>query len=314
MNTFAAWLILGAYLAFAIPSWRALLARISARLGDWSIALFLLPFLLAANLQPALPDLLRMVVYLAWPAFLLRIRPKSARPMGFFHILVVLSIWLPIEPDLFFLLLNLITPGIDLTASMSPALFELPGITAALAPDVDLPIALLTAVLLILYLFIIHHPLDDIGFTFKLGAKDLRRAITGLLAFFAVGLPVGMGMDFLRFEIEAVELSAALLSLLSGYLLIALPEEILFRGVIQNLLVKRFGPASRALPLAAFIFGLAHLNNSTLRFDVPNWGYVLMATLAGLAYGWVWSRSKKVTTSAITHALVNFVWSTVFTG
>jgi membrane protease YdiL (CAAX protease family) len=40
--------------------------------------------------------------------------------------------------------------------------------------------------------------------------------------------------------------------------------------------------------------------------------YVVMATLAGLAYGWVWMRTRKVTASAITHMLVNLIWVTVF--
>jgi membrane protease YdiL (CAAX protease family) len=66
------------------------------------------------------------------------------------------------------------------------------------------------------------------------------------------------------------------------------------------------------LPLAAFIFGLAHLNNSTPGFAEPNWAYVLMATFAGLAYGWVWRRTKRVTVSALTHMLVNLMWSIVF--
>jgi membrane protease YdiL (CAAX protease family) len=37
-----------------------------------------------------------------------------------------------------------------------------------------------------------------------------------------------------------------------------------------------------------------------------------MATLAGLAYGWVWWRTRKVTVSAVTHTLVNALWGTVF--
>jgi membrane protease YdiL (CAAX protease family) len=33
-----------------------------------------------------------------------------------------------------------------------------------------------------------------------------------------------------------------------------------------------------------------------------------LATIAGVAYGWVYVRTGKVTASAITHALVDAVW------
>jgi membrane protease YdiL (CAAX protease family) len=82
----------------------------------------------------------------------------------------------------------------------------------------------------------------------------------------------------------------------------------LFRGILQNLLSRRAKKAWVALLAASLVFGLAHLNNATSGHAVPNWAYVAMATLAGLAYGWVWRRTKKVTASAITHMLVNLVW------
>ena len=65
----------------------------------------------------------------------------------------------------------------------------------------------------------------------------------------------------------------------------AVPEELLFRGVLQNLLEKRW-PAARfarvgSLPVAAVVFGAAHLINA----PASNWRYMLLATLAGIAYG-----------------------------
>jgi membrane protease YdiL (CAAX protease family) len=39
-----------------------------------------------------------------------------------------------------------------------------------------------------------------------------------------------------------------------------------------------------------------------------------MATLAGVAYGWVWLRTRRVTASAITHAGVDWIWLLVFRG
>ncbi|MFN2157100.1 MAG: type II CAAX prenyl endopeptidase Rce1 family protein [Anaerolineae bacterium] len=58
--------------------------------------------------------------------------------------------------------------------------------------------------------------------------------------------------------------------------------------------------------------GLTHINNATAGFAEPNWAYALMATIAGLAYGGVWARTRKVTASALTHMAVNLTWFLVF--
>jgi membrane protease YdiL (CAAX protease family) len=140
----------------------------------------------------------------------------------------------------------------------------------------------------------------------------LRNAMTGLTIFTVVGLPLGLGMGFLQFNLVIPGLLDFLVNVLAGYLLVALIEEVLFRGVIQNLLITRIGNERVGLAIGSIIFGMAHLNNSTTGFPEPNWAYVLMATIAGLAYGWVWMRTKRVTASAITHMLVNLVWDIVF--
>jgi len=166
----------------------------------------------------------------------------------------------------------------------------------------------------VLYLFLVRRPLENIGFTFNLSSNDLKQALLGLTAFSLVGLPLGLAFGFLRYLPDIPTIGDALVMLLAGYLLTALIEEVLFRGLIQNLPTKRLGKFNQALPIAAVIFGLAHINNSTPRFDVPNLGYALIAALVGAAYGWVWWRTKKVTASAITHALVSFVWGVLFIG
>jgi len=84
----------------------------------------------------------------------------------------------------------------------------------------------------------------------------------------------------------------------------ALPEEILFRSLIQNLLMLRFGQRTRVLLLASFIFGCAHLDNGPQ--PLPNWRYMILATIAGIAYGTVYRRSSTVLSSAALHCLVDW--------
>ena len=84
----------------------------------------------------------------------------------------------------------------------------------------------------------------------------------------------------------------------------ALPEEILFRSLVQNLLMRRFGAGWRTLLAASFIFGCAHLNNGPQ--PLPNWRYLILATLAGIAYGAVFQKASTVLSSATLHMLVDW--------
>jgi membrane protease YdiL (CAAX protease family) len=83
----------------------------------------------------------------------------------------------------------------------------------------------------------------------------------------------------------------------------ALPEEILFRSLVQNLLMLRFGFTNSVLALAALLFGLAHLNNG----GFPNWQYAILATVAGFGFGKVFQLAGSVLSSASVHATVNAV-------
>ena len=309
MNAFAAWFTLLLYLAFASARWRALWKRAIARAGDATVAFLLLPMLLATGFRPSLPTLAAFALYLAFPVMLLRFRPKRHRPMDLIHILVVLGIWLPLEPSLFAM------PFERLFGAGAAAWVHwlaLPEVRASLLPGVDLPIDKLTGILLALYLFLIRDPLPRLGFDFRFRLSDLGYAAAGWVLFAVVGIPLGLGMGFLRVHVVIPPWPELLSMILGGYLLIALAEEILFRGVIQNLLTQRWGSWPAGLAVAAIIFGAAHLNNATPGFPEPNWAYMLMATLAGLAYGWVWWKTGRVTASALTHMSVNLVWGILF--
>ena len=79
-------------------------------------------------------------------------------------------------------------------------------------------------------------------------------------------------------------------------------EEALFRGVIQRQLQgpESSGMSSQSvggLILAAVIFGAAH-------YAGGRWSVVL-ATIAGLGYGWVFWRTDRIEASILTHFLVN---------
>src|SRR5205823_14934033 len=96
-------------------------------------------------------------------------------------------------------------------------------------------------------------------------------------------------------------------AVLVTFLMVALPEELFFRAIVQNLLETRLG-RSGGLMLAAVFFGLSHFNHGA----TFNWRYVLLATVAGIFYGRAWRAERRIFASVLTHTLVDVVWSLWF--
>jgi membrane protease YdiL (CAAX protease family) len=164
-----------------------------------------------------------------------------------------------------------------------------------------------------LELLIIYHylwPIEQpwgLGFTFDFRSQEFVKALAGYLALVFVLVPLSLSLNFVRWNPSLISIGHILV-----IVLLAGVEEILFRGAIQNLLVKYLKREYPALVLASVIFGLAHLNNQTLFDDYPNWKYVVLATISGASYGWVWMSSRNVILSTVTHALVNITWKFLF--
>jgi membrane protease YdiL (CAAX protease family) len=156
-----------------------------------------------------------------------------------------------------------------------------------------------------LYGFLGVRQLKNVGFDLRARWQDL---LTGLreLAFYApIAIPVGLALGFLHAHPQLPQFRAAALAGVFTFVLIAIPEEIFFRGWMQNLLERRVGKTG-ALLLTSVIFGLAHFNKRSATF---NWRYVLLAAIAGIFYGRAWRSERRVMASAITHACVDTVWS-----
>jgi hypothetical protein len=130
------------------------------------------------------------------------------------------------------------------------------------------------------------------------------------LFYLPIALPLGLVLGFLH----AHSLTLAEVKTLPGqfalawiftFFFIAVPEELFFRGWVQNLLERRIGRTA-ALIVTAVLFGLSHFNKRAVHF---NWRYVLMAAIAGFFYGRAWRCERRVGASAVTHATVDSVWS-----
>lgn len=94
-----------------------------------------------------------------------------------------------------------------------------------------------------------------------------------------------------------------------GYaIIIALPEEIIFRGIVQGYLQSKAG-ALTAILLSALIFGLAHLPNGAKGWKLQEWNWRLMflACLGGLPLGLIFLLTNSLLIPTILHGLFSVV-------
>ncbi len=162
------------------------------------------------------------------------------------------------------------------------------------------------AVLLGLALFLMYRNTPGMRYNLPHRASDLRYAAVGLAILMMILIPLGLAIGFLRGPHPPPVTGARLLVRLTFIFFgTALPEEILFRALIQNWLVHRFGDSSYTIAVAALVFGAAHLDNGPQ--PLPNWRYMIVATIAGFVFGKVFQKSSSILASALTHSGVNTV-------
>ncbi|QZA80098.1 CPBP family intramembrane glutamic endopeptidase [Deefgea piscis] len=109
--------------------------------------------------------------------------------------------------------------------------------------------------------------------------RTLVAAIIPLIAAIALIVPVALSWQVLAWQPKWPDITA--LWLLNNFLLVCMAEEVFFRAYIQGHLSRwlahRPYGAGIALGLAALLFGLAHM--------AGGWLWVVLATIAGVAYG-----------------------------
>ena len=156
-----------------------------------------------------------------------------------------------------------------------------------------------------LYGYLVIRPIGGIGFDWRARWRDLGIGLREFLWFVPVALVLGLAIDFLHVHRTPGSLAQFASGWLFTVFLIAMPEELFFRGLLLNLLERRVG-TRWALGITAALFGLAHFNKRAAYF---NWRYVLLAAIAGIFYGRAWLDRRRLLTPAVTHATVDTVWS-----
>jgi len=194
--------------------------------------------------------------------------------------------------------LALAAVGIPVEFHFMDAAFPHPGLTS------------LSKLLLVdsaLYSFLVVRCLDGVGYDFRPKLRDLLIGLRELLFFAPIVIGLGLLLHFITPHGGLPPAGSAFSAVMITFFFVAIPEELFFRGLLQNLLEPRIGRAG-SLWVSAVIFGLSHFNKP-LPF---NWRYVLLATIAGLFYGRAWRDRRRLLASATTHTLVDVLWSLWF--
>jgi membrane protease YdiL (CAAX protease family) len=157
------------------------------------------------------------------------------------------------------------------------------------------------------YAFMVIRNLEGAGYRLGFRKGDVIDGLTNFVAFGVLGIPLGMMLRFIHPHADRVSPVDFAIQLFGIYITIAIPEEFLFRGILQNFLVRSIAHRRRALYgvlIASAIFGASHLHHP----PVPNWKYAILATLAGIFYGNAFRTRQRLSASALTHTLVDTLW------
>lgn len=284
MQTAILVLLLAAIFSFFVPA----VQRRARRIGPWIWAappLLTAVFAGAAAIAGAgsLPLAAMVLLYTLAPVACAAAaaRRSTSGPPDALDFLAILLLWLPIEF------------GAGQTLIPRPAQGFLHSVAYGIA------------ILLGLMLFLGFRRFGGLKYNLPRAPRDFWLPLAAFVLLAPVLIGIGIPIGFLTLPHLPVQtggrMAAALGIIFAGT---AIPEEILFRALIQNLLMQRFGASGRTLLAASVIFGCAHLDNGPQA--LPNWRYAILATIAGWAYGKVFEKSSTVLSSAALHTLVDW--------
>jgi membrane protease YdiL (CAAX protease family) len=186
------------------------------------------------------------------------------------------------------------------------ATYYLKWLQSAWPPELDFLIKLYLADVA-LYCFLLIRGLEGAGYALVPTRSAFLIGFREWAFFLPFALGLGELTGFIHFHKSLPSAAHVLGAILLTFLLVAIPEELFFRAILQNLLETRVAPAL-ALLIAAALFGLSHFNHGS----GFNWRYVLLATIAGIFYGRAWRSNRQIFASVVTHTAVDVVWSLWF--
>ncbi|MGB7844146.1 MAG: CPBP family intramembrane glutamic endopeptidase [Candidatus Acidiferrum sp.] len=156
--------------------------------------------------------------------------------------------------------------------------------------------------------FLLVRRAKGIGYSVGWGNRWNLYVVGSFLGFACIAIPLGTVLHFIAFAPQWSKWSTYVGLSLAILMFTAWPEELLFRGLLQNFLARASKSELAGWWTASVLFGFSHITN----LGFPNWRYVLLAAIAGLFYGWTWRKSGSIFASALVHAAVDAVWHFLF--
>jgi membrane protease YdiL (CAAX protease family) len=148
--------------------------------------------------------------------------------------------------------------------------------------------------------------MEGIGFGFVPRKEDWLAGTRYFLYLLAPVVPLAFALGFVS-KPAPIGSKTALLAIgtfLGVLWVLAVFEEFLVRGMLQQLLTRLLASKQAGLLIASVLFGLAHLWFRAF----PNWKFALLAAVAGWFYGAVYARTGTIRASMVTHALLVTTW------
>lgn len=130
-------------------------------------------------------------------------------------------------------------------------------------------------------------------------------ALTGVPTIIAA-ITLALALGYIRFEPKTISFLPMWMAV--NLLFVCVAEEAFFRRLIQGNLSKKMnfkGGKIVALLAASLIFGLGHFGGGLK--------YVIIATLAGIGYGYAYHKTQRIESSILVHFALNLVHICFFT-
>ena len=157
----------------------------------------------------------------------------------------------------------------------------------------------------------------DSKFNWRITGHKLVITFIGLSILLVTLVPLGLMTGFLSWNPTFSQPEILIVGFIGIWLTIALPEEIVHRGVVQHQMTENIVSEEKkyhkywkwaVLVIVSILFGLSHWNNTSEEFV---WIYIILATGAGIVYGICWWFGGLFSAMLI-HTLVDWIWSIFF--
>ncbi len=156
--------------------------------------------------------------------------------------------------------------------------------------------------------FLLFRRTKGVGYNIAWGTNWTLYILGTLILIAGIVIPLGLRLHFLIYSPHLSQWKSFFPLSVAILFFTAFPEELLFRGLLQNFLSSASNSDTAGWIAASILFGFSHITNT----HFPNWRYVLLASIAGFFYGWTWRKTNSIFASALVHAGVDILWHILF--